>query len=78
MKSRRSEKLAVVVYRPGVVLLIGPNKDWAKYQLDGISRHDLNGAVLSVDIDGVHVVTREEHSFVQYVPGIILHFTSSG
>ena len=64
-KSSLIGNVAVVLYRPGMILLIGPNKDWIKYDLD--ETH----AFLSMDVDGIHVVTSMEHSFIQHVPSTV-------
>lgn len=61
-KSNLLQQIAVVVYRPGNILLISPKKDWVKYDLDE------NLAMLSMDVDGIHVVTPTEHSLIQHVP----------
>ena len=63
--------IAVVIYRPKTILVVGPSKDWVKYTVEEDFKSQLGSAVLCPDVDGVHIVTANKHEFLQHVPGMI-------
>ena len=73
-KSSFHANFSVVIHRPGSLLIIGPNKDWVKYELEEQLSAKSEGCLLGADVDGVHFVTQTEHCFIQYVPGRFLLF----
>ncbi|XP_076813788.1 vacuolar protein sorting-associated protein 16 homolog [Clavelina lepadiformis] len=60
--------IAVVIYRPKTILVVGPSKDWVKYTVEEDFKSQLGSAVLCPDVDGVHIVTANKHEFLQHVP----------
>ncbi|XP_078488533.1 vacuolar protein sorting-associated protein 16 homolog [Ciona intestinalis] len=65
--------IAVVVYWPKTILVVSPQKDWVRFNVDedNIGRSGAGSAVLAADVDGVHIVTSERHEFLQHVPNAI-------
>lgn len=63
--------IAVVVYWPKMLLVVGPNKDWVRFAVEEDLAADsgLGSAVLGADVDGVRIVTINRHEFLQHVPG---------
>nr|CAB3267627.1 vacuolar protein sorting-associated protein 16 homolog [Phallusia mammillata] len=65
--------IAIVVYWPKTLLVVGPKKDWVRYSVE----EDLNvpsgmaSAVLSADMDGIRIVTVNRHDFLQHVPNAV-------
>uniref|UniRef100_H2Z0D2 Vacuolar protein sorting-associated protein 16 homolog n=1 Tax=Ciona savignyi TaxID=51511 RepID=H2Z0D2_CIOSA len=75
-----SQNIALVVYWPKTILVIGPQKDWVRYNVD----EDLNNrngkasTVLCADVDGVHIINSEQHEFLQHVPNAICNIFKVG
>lgn len=64
--------IAVVVYWPKTLLVVGPKKDWVRYAVEeDVHEQSLMGsAVLCADMDGVRLVTVNRHEFLQHVPSM--------
>jgi len=55
---------AVVGYWDGILLLVGPKKDWIKFSYD-------SAVALVPEMDGVRIVGSTKHEFLQKVPTVV-------
>ena len=55
---------AVVGYWDGILLMVGPKKDWIKYSYDST-------VTLVPEMDGIRIIGRTSHEFLQKVPPVV-------
>jgi hypothetical protein len=62
---------SVMLYWDEVLLMVGPYGDWVKFSYD-------EALVLAPECDGVRVLTRSRHEFLQRVPEAVVSVCGVG
>jgi len=65
------DDIALVIYWPKQILVIGTRKDWIRYDVKEDSSNQTASAVLLSDVDGLHIVTASRHEYLQHVPKVV-------